>query len=142
MRDDSAKGSYDRAYDSMARYFSPIFGDQHRANVAARVRKPRPGIARLLLWMLRQVRLGSRDALGRRLESAFDDHRLLRNYLPRGRHQPRCNLHRGGFYRGIRRDPYCERLHGGSQVVERFLELGRRLEGNRICCAIRRLGRR
>jgi hypothetical protein len=38
MGDYSAKGSYDRAYDGVARYFSPIVGDQHRANVVARVR--------------------------------------------------------------------------------------------------------
>jgi len=77
MRDYSAKGSYDRACDSVARYFSPIAGDQHRANVAARVRNPRPEIGALLPGMLREIRLGSRDALGGRLESSFDDHGLF-----------------------------------------------------------------
>jgi hypothetical protein len=86
-------------------------------------------------------RLGRGDTVGRRLEGALQNDRLLTDDLLRGIHESGCDLHCRCLELGIGCDPKSESLNGYGQLIEGFLKLRRGLDPERVVTLDRALFR-
>src|SRR5258705_1768969 len=91
----------------------------------------RPGGPISNLLVLLRDGLGG-DTIAGGLERFLQDCGLLDDNLLRRGHEARRNVHCGGLELRIGGNPRGQRLHRGCEIIERFLELGRRLERGRV----------